>query len=272
MRGEVDSLRFAGAFGNVRGGIPALMFNKDEVTACAEIFDGKPLTGTTATEAGFVQKAKDYQILHLAMHALTNDSDPLYSQLVFNQNHRDTVEDNLLHAYELYNMRLNADLAVLSACNTGAGKLVRGEGIMSLSRAFKYAGCPNILMSLWSVNDASAKDIIGDFHRKLKDGKRQIGCLAKAQKAIWNRRMKRSHILLLGYVCNGRQQRGDVHSFTLGEVGCWNRNSTCCRDSFWEHELLERFGNFFLTYRQVKGAMNDRIALSNPIVLRKITH
>jgi CHAT domain-containing protein len=115
------------------------------------------------------------------MHALTNDTDPLYSQLVFTQNPADTVEDNSLHAYELYNMRLDANLAVLSACNTGAGKLVRGEGIMSLSRAFKFAGCPNILMSLWSVNDASAKDIVVDFHQNLKNGKGKATALQAAQ-------------------------------------------------------------------------------------------
>jgi CHAT domain-containing protein len=181
MRGEADSLRFAGAFSNLRGGIPALLFNKDEVAACAEVFGGKSLIGAAATEAGFVTKAKDYRILHLAMHALTNDSDPLYSQLVFFQNPADSNYDNSLHAYELYNMRLNADLAVLSACNTGAGKLVRGEGIMSLSRAFKYAGCPNILMSLWQVSDAAAKDLVVDFHQKLEDGNGKAAALQSAQ-------------------------------------------------------------------------------------------
>ncbi|MBK9017890.1 MAG: CHAT domain-containing protein [Saprospiraceae bacterium] len=117
------------------------------------------------------------------MHALTNDADPLYSQLVFTQTPPTPPTTTPSHAYELYNMHLNADLAVLSACNTGAGKLISGEGIMSLSRAFKYAGCPNILMSLWSVNDASAKDIIVDFHRKLKAGSGKSDALQIAQKS-----------------------------------------------------------------------------------------
>jgi CHAT domain-containing protein len=81
----------------------------------------------------------------------------------------DSVEDARLHAYEIYNLRLGSNLAVLSACNTGYGEINRGEGIMSLSRAFMYAGCPSIVMSLWRAKDQPTTQIITRFFEKLKD-------------------------------------------------------------------------------------------------------
>ena len=76
------------------------------------------------------------------------------SKLIFAQTKSDK-EDNFLHAYEIYNMQLTIQLAVLSACETGFGKLERGEGVNSLARAFTYAGCPSVVMSHWAVNDAT---------------------------------------------------------------------------------------------------------------------
>jgi CHAT domain-containing protein len=83
---------------------------------------------------------------------------------------RDTVEDGLLHAYELYNLRLPADLAVLSACNTGFGRLQAGEGVMSLAHAFRYAGCRSIVMSLWPAEDESTAFIVERFYAHLAGG------------------------------------------------------------------------------------------------------
>ena len=71
------------------------------------------------------------------------------------------LEDNFLHVYELYNMKLPIDMAVLSACNTGFGKLETGEGFMSLGRAFAYAGCPSVVMSHWKVDDQATAQNYG---------------------------------------------------------------------------------------------------------------
>src|SRR5665811_1040403 len=87
----------------------------------------------------------------LSMHAFLDDINPLYSKFVFTQS-QDKVEDDSLTIAEIYNMKFNAQLAVLSACETGDGALNRGEGIMSLSRAFAYAGCPSVVTSLWKVD------------------------------------------------------------------------------------------------------------------------
>ena len=84
---------------------------------------------------------------------------------------RDTIEDNKLYAYEIYNMKLNAQMAVLSSCSSGFGRMQKGEGMMSLARGFTYAGCPSIIMTLWQVSDQSSSDLMTSFYRYLKKGK-----------------------------------------------------------------------------------------------------
>ena len=91
------------------------------------------------------------------------------------------ANDGILHAYEVYNLRLNADLAVLSACNTGRGKLAKGEGIISMARAFKYAGCNNVLMSLWQADDLSTREIMTGFYERLKKGDGKAAALRQAK-------------------------------------------------------------------------------------------
>ena len=114
------------------------------------------------------------------MHTWLRDEQPLYARLVFQQT-EDSLHDNYLDASELYNMQLKARLAVLSACQTGMGELVRGEGIMSLSRAFAYAGCPSLVMSLWNANDQSTAGIMLDFYKELKQGCTIDGALRQAK-------------------------------------------------------------------------------------------
>jgi CHAT domain-containing protein len=125
-----------------------------------------------ATEANFKKYAADYNVLHLAMHTIMKDDSPLYSMLAFtNVDHGDTIEDNKLYAYEIYNMKLNAQMAVLSSCNSGTGKMQKGEGMMSLARGFIYAGCPSIIMTLWQVADKSSSELMTSFYKYLKRGR-----------------------------------------------------------------------------------------------------
>ncbi len=162
-----------------------LQFTQTEVQQINRLFAGQSYTGAAATEAAFKAEAPKHNILHLAMHTHTSDENPMYSCLIFQQGPANDgdAEDGLLYAYELYNMNLQAELAVLSACETGAGKLQHGEGIMSLSRAFKYAGCPNIVMSLWQADDASTKDIMVGFYENLKAGQGKAAALRHAEQA-----------------------------------------------------------------------------------------
>jgi CHAT domain-containing protein len=151
-----------------------------EVKNLRKIFSSKVFDGEDATEANFKKNAGNYSILHLAMHTLINNNNPLYSKLVFIHN-SDNSEDGLLNTSELFGMQLNADLAVLSACNTGTGKLERGEGIMSLSRGFFYAGVPSIIMTSWAVEDNSGVDLMTSFYKYLADGKAKNEALRLAK-------------------------------------------------------------------------------------------
>ena len=140
------------------------------VMALAKAFGGISYTGPEATEDNFKKTFESSAVLDLAMHGVLNDQHPMYSHLVFTP-HPDSQEDNLLNAYELYNMSFNVGLIILGACNTGVGRLRLGEGIMSLTRAFTYAKCPSIVMSLWSLPDTETSKITVDFVEELAKGK-----------------------------------------------------------------------------------------------------
>ncbi len=136
-------------------------------------FKGEIFVGEEADKTKFIAQAARFNILDLSMHGVLDDENPLYSNLVFSE--------DKLYAADLYNIRLNASLAVLSACNTGTGKIKKGEGVMSLSRAFTYAGCPSLLMSLWSVPDGSTAIIMEKFFEELNKGKPKDEALKNAQ-------------------------------------------------------------------------------------------
>jgi tetratricopeptide (TPR) repeat protein len=109
-----------------------------------------------------------YRVLHFATHGLVNDERPELSGLVlslFDKAGRPT--DGFLRLADIYNLALPADLVVLSACRTGLGKNVRGEGLVGLTRAFMYAGAARVLASLWTVDDAATAELMAQFYRIL---------------------------------------------------------------------------------------------------------
>jgi CHAT domain-containing protein len=143
-----------------------------EVQSINETVPSRVFINEQATEANFKKYASDYNVLHLAMHTIMRDDEPLYSKLAFtNVETTDSTEDNMLYAYEIYNMKLNAQMTVLSSCSSGFGKMQKGEGMMSLARGFIYAGCPSIIMTLWQVSDQSSSELMTSFYRYLKKGK-----------------------------------------------------------------------------------------------------
>lgn len=143
-----------------------------EVQSINETVPARVFLNENATEANFKKYAPDYNVLHLAMHTIMKDDNPLHSLLAFtNKEVADSTEDNRLYAYEIYNMKLNAQMAVLSSCSSGVGKMQKGEGMMSLARGFIYAGCPSIVMTLWQVTDKSSSDLMTSFYKYLKKGK-----------------------------------------------------------------------------------------------------
>ncbi len=153
-----------------------------EIANSARIWNGKSMLNADATEENFKKMAANAGIIHIASHTIIDDNDPMNSKLVFSPG-ADTLEDGLLHTYELYNMELNAQLACLSACNTGFGQLKGGEGVVSLAKGFFYAGVPNVLMSLWSVPDNSTSEIMTTFYEELKKGEGKSDALRNAKLA-----------------------------------------------------------------------------------------
>ena len=133
-----------------------------------------------ASELNFKRHAPDKDVIHLAMHTVIDDENPMFSKLAFTLG-QEGEEDGLLNTYEIYGMEFDARLVVLSACNTGTGTLQRGEGIISLARAFMYAGVPGIVMTLWAVEDKSGYDIMEGFYQHLKEGMGRAEALRTAK-------------------------------------------------------------------------------------------
>ena len=163
-----------------RDNLVELNYSNSEITNANSFFRGNIFIGEEASENSFQEFAPESQIIHLATHALANDHQPMQSGLMFS-NQKDTIEDGYLNAYEIYNMNLSAELAVMSACNTGFGQLAEGEGVISLGRAFSYAGCKSVMMSLWMANDQSTSKLMSYFYENLDQGQRKDEALRNAK-------------------------------------------------------------------------------------------
>lgn len=158
----------------VRSGNYKLAGAEDEAREISSIFSGDLFSGKEASKSNFLNRAAEYDILHLAMHAIINEEDPNKSGLIFgNEEH--------LFLDELYQLKIPVHLAVLSACNTGFGEIQEGEGVQSLSRAFTYAGVKSTVMSLWPVPDQQTSEIMTEFYKQLKSGASKTDALRLAK-------------------------------------------------------------------------------------------
>lgn len=149
----------------------------NEAQQISELFNTDIFIGNSASKQNFIKNAKAYSMLHLAMHSNINNENSEFSNLEFSTED----EDNKLYISELYNMSFDADLAVLSACNTAVGNLKKGEGLTSVSKAFTYAGVPSTVTSLWKVSDKETEQIMLSFYAYLKEGKPKNIALQQAK-------------------------------------------------------------------------------------------
>lgn len=131
-----------------------------------------------ALKANFINHIHDQDLIHLAVHGLGDPNVPDNSRLIFRE---DSLESGDLYAYDIYNLNINAKLVVLSACETGLGKRQTGEGILSVARAFSYAGSPSAVMSIWRAADIFTASIMDGFYENLHDGK-SIGSSLRVSK------------------------------------------------------------------------------------------
>jgi CHAT domain-containing protein/Tfp pilus assembly protein PilF len=145
--------------------------------------------GREAREDRTKVEAGRHRILHFATHSFLDDTSPLYSQIVLAPTAgapaaAGAADDGLLEAREIMDLDVQADLAVLSACETGRGRVGAGEGVIGLSWAFFVAGCPTAVVSQWKVHSASTSDLMLAFHRRLRAGRSTAAALREAALAV----------------------------------------------------------------------------------------
>lgn len=131
-----------------------------------------------ASESVFKEEARNARLLHIATHGYADMDNPGKSGLFFAA---DDHEDGFLFMNEIFDLELNADIIVLSACKTGTGEIVKGEGVMALPRGFIHAGVPNVLASMWKVHDENTRDFMVAFYRFLRQGYSYHQALRKAK-------------------------------------------------------------------------------------------
>lgn len=137
-----------------------LSYSKKELESIRSNFKGKYLENSEASFSNFKNNVANYSILHLSTHASSGDIETPASIKFYDQ--------EILYS-ELYNLNINPDLVVLSACETGIGKLYKAEGAMSVARGFQFAGAQNLMFSLWKVNDYTTSVFMADFYKNIKN-------------------------------------------------------------------------------------------------------
>jgi CHAT domain-containing protein len=127
-----------------------------------------------------------YRYVHFATHGFLDSQHPELSGLLLSMYDQQGVpQDGFLRAHEVFNLKLAAELVTLSACQTGLGKEIKGEGLVGLTRGFMYAGAPRVVVSLWSVSDEGTAELMARFYRgMLQEGKRPAAALQAAQIAM----------------------------------------------------------------------------------------
>jgi CHAT domain-containing protein len=150
-----------------------LTYSKTELQSIQNSFKGKFLDNTNATFQNFKKNATNYSILHLSTHATSGDIETPASIKFYDR--------EVLYS-ELYHLNIKPNLVVLSACETGIGKLYKSEGAMSIARGFQFAGAQNLLFSLWKVNDYTTAVFMGDFYKNIKKKDAYFEANAKAKR------------------------------------------------------------------------------------------
>lgn len=144
----------------------------------------------------------NYKILHFATHSLIDDKMPARSSIMLVLDD-DPSEDGFLQMREIYNLKLNADLVTLSACQTGGGQFWKGEGIEGLNRAFFYAGTSSVIMSLWSVNDQATYQLMERFYTHLRSSQPIAQALQRAKLEMINSEVLTHPFYWAGFVVSG---------------------------------------------------------------------
>lgn len=189
------TLCLAADYSHSKVGSKPIMYSEKEVDQIAALTGGDK--NIKSSKQTFIENANRYTIYHLALHAELNDENFEQSNLLFS-------DDEPLYFKDFYSLSLPFDLVVLSACNTGSGKIVNGEGIMSLSRALTFSGTRSSVVSLWQVPDKETSEIMISFYENLKSGQAKDVALANAKTTFMKINPMKNHpFYWAGFVVNG---------------------------------------------------------------------
>ena len=161
--------------------LATLFHVKDEISTLDSCLTIEKYQGREATKQQFLSNSNDARILHVASHSILDAENPYESYLIFEE--KDSVSNYQLKASEIFATSFNADLVVLSSCNSAKGTFSGDIGIVSLSNAFYFSGVPSTLGSLWSAQDRSSSQIISEFYRNLFQNKKKSQSLTESKRS-----------------------------------------------------------------------------------------
>ncbi len=177
-------------------GIQRLPYTRQEAEKILALVPPDQRTAACAFAANFGrvtqptrEQLNQYRIIHFATHGFVNESKPQFSGLVLSLvDAQGKPQDGFLRLHDIFNLRLAADLVVLSACQTGMGKDIKGEGLVGLTRGFMYAGSRRVVTSLWSIADDATADLMTEFYRGMLQQKQTpAAALRSAQLKMWEK-------------------------------------------------------------------------------------
>ena len=168
----------------VRDGLVSnLSAAREEVAFLKEEYGAKVYVDEKSTKERFIASSQNASILHLALHGVANPLEPIKSRLIFSL---DGNKEEDLYFHEIDDLDINAQLVTLSACNSGLGNIHGAGSIASLARAFRYADCPNVVQTLWSVNDETSLQLMKSFYKNLDEGETIAKALSSAKKQFYS--------------------------------------------------------------------------------------
>ena len=191
------------------GRIPRLVFSLTEADA---VYSAAPQTDSLKATAFKASRAtatspelSQYRIIHIATHGWVNSKHPELSAILLSMvDETGAPVDGILQLHEIYNLKLPAELVVLSACETGIGKQIRGEGLIALTRGFMYAGAARVVASLWKVDDSATAALMARFYKEMfTNGKTPAAALKAAQNYISEQKRWRDPYYWAGFVLQG---------------------------------------------------------------------
>lgn len=204
------------------GKIPALPASREEAEAIMAVVPwgtGMKALDFDANRAAITKpELAQYRIVHFATHGFIDYQHPELSGLVLSRVDRNgRPQEGFVRLHDIYNLKLSADLVVLSACNTGLGKDVKGEGLIGLTRGFMYAGAGGVTASLWKVDDDATAELMKHFYEGMfKRGLTPAAALKEAQVGMWKQKRWHAPYYWAAFVIQGQYDQQEMTGFQRG--------------------------------------------------------